>query len=80
MSDYIKAFFGLLLEGVFDDLRSMSLRSGTSLWLGACHVANPELLRKLLSVGCDAAEVHNYDRQLDQRHRNILTVTMDFSS
>jgi hypothetical protein len=48
----------LLLGGVYTDLRMIDPTSGLSTWLQACIVAQPTILRMLLSAGCDIGETH----------------------
>lgn len=48
----------LMLSGVYADLQIADPSSGLSIWLHACIVAQPEILRMLASAGCDISETY----------------------
>jgi hypothetical protein len=49
---------GKLLGGVYTDLRMVDPTSGLSIWLQACEVAQPTVLRMLSNAGCDISEIY----------------------
>ena len=52
----------LLLNGVYADLKMPDPTSGFSIWLQACIVAQPTILRMLSSSGCDTSETYEASR------------------
>ena len=47
-----------MLSGVYADLKTPDPTSGLSIWLQACIVAQPAILRMLSSSGCDISETY----------------------
>ena len=47
-----------MLVGIYADLKAIDRKHGVSIWLHACIIAKPHMLRKLLAAGCDIAETY----------------------
>jgi hypothetical protein len=53
--------FHLMLDGAYIDLNATNELSGPSIWLHACIMPFPDIIRRLLAAGCSVADTYVED-------------------